>query len=189
MTAGIVQHDVIKESTQGGTSSASVTLVDQGVLDGTMVRLPNVGGQWAYNYAEPVLDVQAVADSPAEVARRMNDLEHAIEAALARRQDEAGVDKFDRITVQASPSSLEVQYRSGDRRRALAIIVLLGVGTTLSAVVIADRKRLQVRGIYLNPGRHSAADSDRRVVVVDANITTQPSAADASAVLEESARR
>lgn len=189
MTAGIVQHDVIEDSNYG-TSSSSVTLVDQGVVDGTMVRLPNVGGQWAYNYAEPVLDVQAVANTPEEVARRMIDLELAIQAALARRQDAAGVDKFDRITVQTSPSSLEVQYRGGDRRRAMAVIVLLGMAVTVSVVAIADRKRLQVRGIYLNPGRHSAADSERRVVVAVVEMSAQSSGATAEtrAVLEGATR-
>jgi hypothetical protein len=161
MTAGIVEHEVTQGSSLNATSSASVTLVDQGVRDGTMIRLPNIGGQWAYNYAQPVLDVEAVASSPSEVVQRMDDMQSAIQVALDRRQDQAGVDQFNRITVQASPASVDVEYRGGDRRRAVVVTGLLGMALTLGAVVIADRRRTQVRGISLNQRRRSELEPDR----------------------------
>lgn len=163
MTAGIIEHEMTQGSTQNTTSSASVSLVDQGVNDGTMVRLPNIGGQWAYNYAQPVLDVQAAASTPEEVRRRMEELQQAIKMALDRRQDAAQVDQFNRITVQASPVAVDVVYRGGDRGRALIVTTIVGGGVTLSVVVLAERRRLALQGIYVSSGRRSKFETGRPV--------------------------
>ena len=98
MTAGVVKDAVDLGDKLEATSSATITLVDNGVRDGSLVRLPNLGGQWANNYAHAVLDIQAVAGTPAEVERRMAAIQRAIETDLQRRQDDAGVYEEDRIS-------------------------------------------------------------------------------------------
>src|SRR5665647_3272113 len=44
-----------------------------------------------------------------------------------------------RLGPTLSPSTVAVQYSNGHRSRAVAIIVLLGVGLSLAACVFADR--------------------------------------------------
>ena len=145
-TAGLVESLVDNGSSPlGVTSSSSASLVDLGVRDGTMVRLPNVGGQWAFNFAQPVLDLQVVAATPEEVARRMEELQTKVQAALTERQDAAGVALVNRITIQASPTSLDIQYRQGDQRRAVAAAGALGVILSVAAAVALDRRRITRR--------------------------------------------
>ena len=139
MTAGIVANVVHGDQDVTATSSSSVSIVDMGIEDGTLIRLPSVGGQWAKNFSQPVLDVEAAAATPEEVQGKMSALLSAINTTLAQMQDQAGVDEFNRMTTQASPSSIDVQYRQGDKRRALLMTLTLGVVATLGAVVAADR--------------------------------------------------
>lgn len=140
MTAGIVANVVHGDQDVTATSSSSVSIVDMGIHEGTLIRLPSVGGQWAKNFSQPVLDVEAAAATPEEVRSEMNALLEAINATLAQMQDQAGVDEFNRMTTQVSPDSIDVQYRQGDRRRAVMMCVILGVALTLSAVVVVDRR-------------------------------------------------
>jgi len=140
-TAGLVEREVNNGTAAMATVSASITLVDEGVLDGTMIQLPNSGGQWAYNFARPVLDVQAVASTPNTVRQRMAKLQSSIQTTLDRLQDEAGVDTFDRITLQPSPIEINIRYSRGDPHRAAAVSTLLGVGLTIAAVVVVERRR------------------------------------------------
>lgn len=140
-TAGVVERDVNHGDAATATVSASITLIDEGVRDGTMVQLPNSGGQWAYNFARPVLYVQAVASTPDVVRQRMAELQASIQTTLDRLQDEAGVDAFNRITLQSSPAEVDIRYNKGDRHRAMAASTLLGLSLTIAAVVVVDRRR------------------------------------------------
>lgn len=151
MAAGLVERDLDEASQLSGTSSANVTLVDIGVTDGELVRLPNLGGQWANNFSQPLLDVQVVGSTPEEVEQRFLALRKAIIDDLDRRQDEAGVDAYNRISIQSTPAMVEVEYRHGNDTRAAIVLLVLGVGLTLTAVVFFDRKRQDSRAKYLEP--------------------------------------
>jgi hypothetical protein len=137
--AGIIQDEIYKGSPPLGSNGQDVTLVDQGVYDGWSVRLPNSGGQWATNYAEPVLIVQASGPSAQVVQTRMYDLFDEITRLVADHEDADGVSTTSRVDFTLSPAAVAVQYSNGHRSRALAIIVLVGVGLSLAACIVADR--------------------------------------------------
>lgn len=140
-TASVIKNRVdIGEDLQA-TSSSSVTLVDDGIRDGMLVRLPNLGGQWASNYSQAVLDIQAVSDSSQVVEERMHYMQDAIQGALNELQDEAGVDDVNRIHIQASPDSIQLKYVQGRPSRALLVTVALGIGLTSSLVVFLDARQ------------------------------------------------
>ena len=137
--AGIIQDEIYDGSPPLGSNGQDVTLVDQGIYDGWSVRLPNSGGQWATNYAEPLLIVQASGPSAHAVQTRMYDLIDRITRLVAAREDAAHVPVASRVDFTLSPSTVAVQYSNGHRSRAVAIIVLLGVGLSLAACMFADR--------------------------------------------------
>ena len=115
-------------------TSIDVTLLDQGVYNGEQVRLPNNGGQWATNFNQPVLDVQASGPSRAIVQQRIDGMVQEIEQILERRQDEAAVSPANRIAVAFSPPEIQIRYVRGDTKRAVLVTSALGLSLTLGSV-------------------------------------------------------
>jgi hypothetical protein len=140
-TAGLIEREVNFGRTRMPATSNDVALVDLGVYDGEQVRLPNNGGQWASNFDEPVLDVQASGPSAAIVRRRIDSLIAEISTILERRQDDAGVTRANKITLAISPQQVQVNYATGDRRRAASVLVLLGMSLTTAAVLVLEARR------------------------------------------------
>ena len=88
--AGIIQTEINGGVPPRGAVSPDVTLVDEGIYDGWSVRLPDTGGQWATNFADPCLLVQASGPSQGLVQSRMDDLIARIKQLAAQREDAAG---------------------------------------------------------------------------------------------------
>jgi len=158
MLAGVVQRDVAGPPGGGMVVSDDVTIVGQGVEHGSWVRLANSGGQWANNFDRPVLDVQAVASTPQEVRRLVDDMVGTIDEALRARQAQAGVAPALRFTTLTSPSGLVVRHGTGQRGLAVATTSFLGLGFTVSVVAYLgarDRRRhLGSTRSASQPGRH-----------------------------------
>mgnify|MGYP001048837141 CR=1 FL=1 len=144
--AGLVEREVNEGRPVPASVSASVTLVDLGIRQGTEVRLPNSGGQWAYNFARPVLDVEAVGPTQQGVRSAMEAQLTAVRDTVSRLQDEAGVDPHNRITVEASPSAVDVFYRTGHRMIATGMVLLLGAILSVVVAVMVDGRLRHRRG-------------------------------------------
>ena len=151
-TAGLIEREMNATRNRIPATGADVTLVDQGVYDGEQIKLPNNGGQWATNFNEPVLDVQATGPNAAVVERRMDEMVSEISTILDRRQNEANVAEPNRITITLSPAETQVRYMRGDRKRAVAVAVVLGGCMTISAAVLLDRTLGRRRRMSDKPG-------------------------------------
>ena len=128
-------------------SSDSVTIVDSGVHEGELVRLPNVGGQWATNFEEPTVDVQVASRDRDKVLPRVNETMTALSARLEELQQ--GYNVPDNQRVKLIPVSLPaVREAAGSKSRVMAGSVLLGLGLTVGAVVWGDQRwgRRRLRG-------------------------------------------
>lgn len=140
-TAGIISQVVGSSASGAAPVSENATLVGTGLKHAYSVRLPNDGGQWAINYTRPVLDVQAVGTSPAEVTATMTRVIAKVNHELDRRQDAFGVDKRYRITTRLNPSLAYVIHSNGSPARTLAGALLLGTGLSITAAILVDRRR------------------------------------------------
>jgi hypothetical protein len=152
--AGLIQTEVNKGIPLRRATSPYVTLLDEGIYDGWSVLLPDTGGQWATNFEEASLIVQATGPSAEAVRSRMNDLINQITALVVAREDAAQVSLASRVDLTMSPPVVAVQYSNGHRSRAEAIIVLLGVGLSLAACIVIDRvaQTRRPRGEQANDG-------------------------------------
>jgi hypothetical protein len=143
-TAGVIEREMNASRSPIPATSIEVTLVDQGVYDGEAVRVPNYGGQWAINFSEPVLDLQASASSPAVVRERLERMIGEVDAILTRRQNAAAVSSSNRITFALSPQQVTINYSTGDRPRGELVAGTLGIAVsvaTASAVDVLVRRR------------------------------------------------
>jgi hypothetical protein len=139
-TAGFVGRSM-SGTAAGGSAPVSdaVTLVSEGVEEGYSVRLPNVGGQWAYNFTRPVLDIQVAGSSASEVSAKLDELVRRVNSVLrARELSQGPVDPDNMIRTRLNPPDPGVVYSAGSHLRALAATGLLGGGLTLAATRSLD---------------------------------------------------
>ncbi|MBI4900036.1 MAG: hypothetical protein HY829_06105 [Actinobacteria bacterium] len=137
--AGLIQTEINGGVPKRVATSPEVRLVDQGIYDGWSVLLPDTGGQWASNFSEPSLIVQATGPNPQVVKARMTELLGRITQLVREHEDGANVPPQLRVSLNMSPATVDVQYSNGHRSRAVALIVLLGVLVSVSACRVADR--------------------------------------------------
>ena len=154
--AGLVGRRAAGPGTGSGPVSDSVTLVGLGVTDGYSVSLPNSGGQWAYNFDKPVLDVQAVGPTAADVSSKLQRAVGQIQTELAAEQQRFGVSPANTVKTRLNPQDPAVHYDKGSRSRTLLATLLLGLGATGTAVIFLDRRSVMQRAAP-SP-RHVAAE-------------------------------
>jgi O-antigen ligase len=149
-TAGVVQSQLGEQ----GPLPLSVTanIVGTGVRSGVWVRLPNEGGQWATDFDEEVLDVEAAGGTAAQAEAEMTTTISSIRTLLRHDQLSAGVRPDQLITIGLSPVSAPVLYASGSSSRAGATILALGLTFTLTLLVLLDGWLFRRRG-RASPGR------------------------------------
>jgi hypothetical protein len=140
--AGVVGKMVDPHPVAARVVSPTIVLADQGIRHGWSVTLPNEGGQWSDNFDKPLLDVQAVGSTAAEVTGTVNRLISQINLTLAGLQ--AQVPRADRVTTELNPSQVQVFYEPGRRLRALAACLAVGVAAT--AVAAGYLRRRTARG-------------------------------------------
>jgi hypothetical protein len=137
--AGLIQTEIHGGVPLRRATSPDVTLLDEGIYDGWAVFLPDTGGQWAHNFSEASLIVEASGPTPEVVRARMTALIDQIARLARAREDAANVAASARVSFAISPPLIAVQYSNGHRSRALLIIGLLGIGLSLAACRIVDR--------------------------------------------------
>ncbi len=102
------------------------------------VRLPDTGGQWAPHFAQQLLLIDAVGDSPAEVQQTMGEVIVRIRGELYDLQREQDVNPVNDITITVAPEEAVVQQIRGSRVRTLGMTVLLGGALTTASVVALE---------------------------------------------------
>jgi hypothetical protein len=145
ITAGLVAKQMMGPAETLKFTSPDANLIGAGVHDGWSVKLPDIGGQWAPNFADQWLDVEVVASTPEQVELRMDELIREIDTTLARLQRTHAVRAVNDITARAAPESGVVYHVSGSRPRVLAMTLALGVGATVWTVLLLDFRTSQRR--------------------------------------------
>jgi hypothetical protein len=142
-TAGVVVSLVNGDNAAVQPVSPAASLTGEGVRHGYMVRLPNTGGQWAFSFDQPVIDVEVAGGSPDEVRAVLGTVIDRIYRTLADLQNDQQVRESAKIRTKLSPTEAPIQYLKGSRLRAVAVTVALGLAVTLTLVVLLDLRRLR----------------------------------------------
>jgi hypothetical protein len=140
-TASVVQREVSGGPDSAHVVSGNVTIVDEGETSGVSVTLPNTGGQWANNFEQASLHVQVSDPNEAVALDRLASTVALIQSTLLAREDAANVSVDRRIRTEVSPRQLSVKHLTGQRMKALAATVALGLGATVALMVLADPSR------------------------------------------------
>ncbi|TFB51738.1 hypothetical protein [Cryobacterium tagatosivorans] len=152
--AGAVAREIRGTGDIPESVSGDVTLARAGYHDGFEVRHVNAGGQWKYQFDDPVLDVQAVGATRAEAQSQMTRALQAVESTLTRMQDAEAVPAEDRVRTRLNPPAPQLRVEDGSRVRALAATVLAGVMLTLGILGSLG----PARGAGPGPGHRDGPD-------------------------------
>lgn len=139
-TAGVVAKMVGASFDAPPVVSDTVTLPGEGVRYGWSVHLPNTGGQWAANFAEPAVVVQAVAPTVEGVDALIAYVLARVRAALTELEDQALVDSVNRIVLVLNPDAPVVLYVHGSAKRAAATVLVLGLAATWAVYSLLRRR-------------------------------------------------
>ncbi|MGI8665376.1 MAG: hypothetical protein ACR2N4_05015 [Jatrophihabitans sp.] len=129
-TAGVVAKMVGSSPPGPSVVSDTVTLVGEGIRHGYGVRLPNSGGQFATNFDQAALDVQAAGTTVVEVSATLSKVLDQITTELSTLQSDAHVAPVNLIRAELSPPTPPIYYQTGSKSRALAITLVIGGGIT-----------------------------------------------------------
>lgn len=143
--AGLVERRVNDGVDTGAATNQDVPLAGTGIRSGTLIKLPNEGGQWNYNFSSPSLIVQTVGASEREAIERRTDAVDRINRMLAQVQSEEDVSADQMVTSRTLPESPTVAYVSGKPTVAALGTVLIGVILTAIGTVLFDRIRMSRR--------------------------------------------
>jgi len=146
-TAGVVADDINGPSS-GPQTVGGVALADQGLNDNWSVRLPNSGGQWDNNFADPVLNLEATSSTAEQARSRLDQLVQRVRDVLTAREAAVGVPEHNRIRTLLSPSVPAVTLGGSRANQARAAVVVLGLLLTLLLAFAVDwaSHRLSPRG-------------------------------------------
>lgn len=153
-TAGVVAIDLQANGVKSETTSADAPLIGQGVRHGYSAKLPNSGGQWAFNFDQPVIVLQVVGTSPAEVQNTLAGVMAQIDRSLSSRENAATVDPTNRIRYRANPVDPPISGQAGQVHQALLTSGLLGTAIVIALTLTLDRFLLALRA---RPSRRPAA--------------------------------
>jgi hypothetical protein len=159
-TAGLIARIANRGAAAPATASSSVSLTSQGIRKGYSIELPNSGGQWVNNFDRPVLVVQVVGPSEAWVRSTLATEIDQINSSLAALQKRDGIPKKSSIITSSAPRLATVDYATGDPRRVMAAMILLGTALTGFAAIGVDRLIPRIRRARLaqiRPGRTETA--------------------------------
>lgn len=116
-------------------SSPDAPIYGAGVRDGYSVVLPNGGNQWTNVFSRPVLSVEIVSPDPGVVAERFSEISQRVATIAKNLQESQGVLAEDRMTIEPISSTPTIAYVGSTRQqKARAIVVLVGLGVSLTAV-------------------------------------------------------
>lgn len=144
--AGVLEKLVTAGRYAPPAVNPDVSIVDRGVLDGVVADVPDYGGQWAENYTNPMIVVQASASDPQTVADRISAEVARIDQTLITIQDEARVAKSARATTLALPPTASVSRASGLSNRAFIAAVALMCLSLIAVPYGCDWLLRQLRG-------------------------------------------
>ncbi|GGU07019.1 hypothetical protein GCM10007979_00750 [Nocardioides albus] len=136
---GLIERMVNSDRTGRAETSRDVSLVGMGERDGVLIRLPNSGGQWNYNFNAPTLSVHVAGSGTDEVVEAREAAVDDIFATLATLQH--GLPDRNRVTARAHPRRAPVLRMAGHRGRAAGAVAVVGTVLTCAAAVGLDQLR------------------------------------------------
>lgn len=158
---------LVEEYNQGhhplNMSTTETTLYGEGLDQGERVRMRNVGNQWLPIYSHPVIDVQVLAADAGRVEEEAGRIARDLNRILDRRQDELGVRRESRMSIEMAPKDIVVQEITGSRGRTVGGLGLLGGSLTLVAVIWVERLS-RARAARLAPPREQTGSAGRELI-------------------------
>lgn len=157
--AGVVEKLLNNDRNAPPAVSPDASIIDRGIYDGVVADVPDYGGQWAKNYTNPMIVVQASASDPDTVTQRIAEETARIDEILATLQADAGVSLRAEATSLALPPTPVAVQASGVASRAFLAAVVLSILGILIVPFGADRLAVAYRKARRSPAARPQAQA------------------------------
>ena len=143
--AGLLERRMNAEVDTVPTNSPDVTIIDRGITHGTVVFLPDRGGQWAHNFTEPIVVLEAAGPDEASVHVQMDELVRRLRAELTTLQRDLLVSGSPRVGFSDATLEYTVQAAAGRPKVGAVGVALVGATLSVLACVSVERLRRSAR--------------------------------------------
>ncbi|MCB5991427.1 hypothetical protein [Janibacter melonis] len=143
--AGLLERRMNAEVDAVPTNSPDITIIDRGITHGTVVFLPDRGGQWAHNFTEPIVVLEAAGPDETSVHEQMDGLIRRLRGELTTLQRDLLVPSSPRVGFSDSTLDYTVQAAAGRPKVAALGVLFVGGTLTLLACVCVERLRRSAR--------------------------------------------
>jgi hypothetical protein len=141
MTAGAVARAVDPSGGKAQVTSPLVTLASEGIRHGWSVTQPNDGSQFVAIFDQPIVQVEAVGSTPAEVRSEMADALGKVTNTLRAFERASQIAPNTAIRLLDSAAPPPMYYEGGSKLRAVLATLALGGLITAAARIVAGRWR------------------------------------------------
>ena len=141
LLAGVIDASINEGRSLDRLTSPDVSIIDQQIYDGWVVSQPNYGGQWADDYREATLLVQASGPTERDVESRLSVLVGEIRTTLIGLQDEVGAPEAARVVATVTPADTQTYYAVGRNKIAAVGVAAIGCVIALGVTHALDRVR------------------------------------------------
>ena len=164
-TASVIQKMAMAGSGGAMTASSAAPLSGKGIKDGFELTLPNSGNQWAFDYNRPVLNIQAIGRTKERAQANLDEAIERSSAALTKLQDESNVPAGQRMTIERG-ALVQSWYAVGRKSRSLLATGILGMGLTMTVVLLLDERNLRLSNVlrFRRGDRAASPRADRRPI-------------------------
>lgn len=140
--AGVVVLEANRQARTPRLASDGVSIVDAGITEGRLIRLPNAGGQWATNFDQATIDVQVSGPSPASVESETERTLADLDRIMAAIQDRYEIVASQRVSLQAQVGP-SIRSNGGSRLRYIIATVGLATLVTVALAMALDQRQLR----------------------------------------------
>ncbi|WP_191682177.1 hypothetical protein [Janibacter melonis] len=149
--AGLLERRMNAEVDAVPTNSPDVTIIDRGITHGTVVFLPDRGGQWAHNFTEPIVVLEAAGPDEASVHEQMDSLISRLRGELTTLQRDLLTSRSPRVGFSDPTLDYQVQAAAGRPEVGAVGVALVGTVLAVLACVCVERIRGSARNRDAEP--------------------------------------
>lgn len=138
--AAMIEKEFNGERVKEVVRTVSAPIFGTGVEQGSLVYLPNAGGQWQANFNRAAISVEAVSPTAQGVATRLNEATFRLRELADQPQEKLKVIDRAKILTGVYPSEVAAQYIAPRAKWALLLYLILVTSAAAAIYDVIHRK-------------------------------------------------
>lgn len=135
----MIDRQLAGEDPETGPATTDAPLYATGIREAHSTFLPNNGGQWQTNFNRPVITVEVVGETSANVEDEFASILQRIEELREQPQADMHIAADSYITTTLSPARPKMQYIGVRSKRAVFAFGMVAIGVSTGVAIMGDQ--------------------------------------------------